>query len=95
MYFPSATRLLEAMGNQLREDDLGAAIAGVAVQQAGLIPTIVGMGGVYVVVTIAMFFNPALRGMDVRQERAAEPGGVQPAGDGSETLVASRTTDIH
>src|SRR5919204_76672 len=47
---------------------IGAAIAGWAVQRAGLIPTIVGMGLVYVVVTIAMFFNPALRGMDVRGE---------------------------
>jgi hypothetical protein len=41
------------------------------------------MGVVYVVVTVGMFFNPALRGMDVRREPVAEP------------MVASHTTDIH
>jgi MFS family permease len=74
---------------------IGALVAGVAVQQAGLIPTIVGMGVVYVVVTIGMFFNPALRGMDVRREPVAEPTDVRvPAQDG-EAMMASRTTDIH
>ena len=62
---------------------IGAVIAGVTVQQAGLIPTIVGMGVIYVAVTIGMFFIPALRGMDIRHE----PGG--------EAMVASCRTDIH
>ena len=62
---------------------IGAVVAGVAVQQAGLIPTIVGMGAVYVVVMIGMFFNPALRGMDIRHEPGSEP------------MLASCRTDIH
>jgi hypothetical protein len=71
-------------------------VAGVAVQQAGLIPTIVGMGVVYVVMTIGMFFNPALRGMDVhRREPVAEPTDVQAVAQDGQTMVASRTTDIH
>jgi MFS family permease len=74
---------------------IGAVVAGVAVQQAGLIPTIVGMGVVYVVVTIGMFFNPALRGMDVRREPVAEPTDAQAAGWDGQTMIASRTTDIH
>jgi MFS family permease len=45
---------------------IGAVIAGVAVQQTGLIPTIIGMGVLYVGITLAMFFNRALRGMDLR-----------------------------
>jgi MFS family permease len=47
---------------------IGALVAGAAVQGAGLIATIVGMGAVYVLVMIGMFFNPALRGMDVRHQ---------------------------
>ena len=74
---------------------IGAAMAGFAVQRAGLIPTIVGMGVVYVVLTIGMFFNPALRGMDVRREAAAEPTDVRAAAQDGETMMASRTTDIH
>jgi MFS family permease len=74
---------------------IGSAIAGLAVQRAGLIPTIVGMGVVYVVVTIGMFFNPAMRGMDVRHERAAEPVDVPAVRQDGETMMASRTTDIH
>jgi hypothetical protein len=70
-----------------------AAIA--AVQRAGLIPTIVGMGVAYVVATIGMFFNPALRGMDVRHEPVAEPTDVRAAAQDGETMVAARTTDIH
>lgn len=73
---------------------IGAVIVGLAVQQAGLIPTIVGMGAVYVVVTISMFFNPALRGMDVRTESAAEPTVVQGAVQDVQTN-APRATDIH
>ena len=74
---------------------IGAVIAGVAVQQVGLIPTIVAMGVIYVVVTIGMFFNPALRGMDVRREPVAEPTDVPAAAQDGETMIASRTTDIH
>lgn len=64
-------------------------------QRAGLIPTIVGMGVVYVAVTIGMFFNPALRGMDVRHESGAEPIDLRTAGEDAEAMSASRTTDIH
>jgi hypothetical protein len=70
-------------------------VAGVAVQRAGLIPTIVGMGIIYVVVTIGMFLNPALRGIDVRHEPVAEPTDVPAAAQDGETMMASRTTDIH
>jgi MFS family permease len=74
---------------------IGAVVVGVAVQQAGLIPTIVGMGVVYVVVTIGMFFNPALRGMDVRRGPVAEPTDVPAAAHAGQPIVTSRTTDIH
>ena len=69
---------------------IGAIVVGVAVQRAGLIPTIVGMGVVYVAVTIGMFFNPALRGMDVRHEPIDRT-----AAEDAEAMKASRTTDIH
>jgi hypothetical protein len=65
-----------------------------SVQRAGLIPTIVGMGVVYIVVTIGMFFNPALRGMDVRHEPGAEPVDLRTAAEHAEAMKASRTTDI-
>jgi MFS family permease len=74
---------------------IGAVLAGIAVQRAGLIPTIVGMGVIYVVVTIGMFFNPALRGMDVRREPVTEPTDERAAAQDGETMMASRTTDIH
>jgi MFS family permease len=45
---------------------VGAAIAGLAIEQAGLIPTIATAGIVYVVFLTLMFFNPALRGIDVK-----------------------------
>jgi hypothetical protein len=70
---------------------IGAVVAGAAVQGAGLIPTIVGIGVVYVVVTIGLFFNAALRGMDIRHEPAEVPAAA-PNGD---TMVASRRTNIH
>ena len=50
---------------------------------------------VYVVLTVGMFFNPALRGMDVRQGPAAEPADVRASAQDGETMMASRTTDIH
>jgi|tagenome__1003787_1003787.scaffolds.fasta_scaffold20955586_2 MFS family permease len=73
---------------------IGALLAGIVVQAAGLIPTIVGMGLVYVLVVIAMYFNPALRGMDVRHEAVSEPKQAGATGQDGETLVASRRTDI-
>jgi predicted MFS family arabinose efflux permease len=43
---------------------LGAALAGSVVEAAGIVPTIVGMGAIYLAVTVGMFLNPALRQMD-------------------------------
>lgn len=43
---------------------IGMALGGVVVEVAGLMPTLVGMGLVYLAVTLGMFFNPALREMD-------------------------------
>jgi len=43
---------------------IGAVLAGVVVQRAGLVPTIVGMGVLYLLVALGMFFNRALRQMD-------------------------------
>jgi len=74
---------------------IGAVVTGIAVQQAGLIPTIVGMGAIYVVVTIGMFFNPALRGMDIRDEPVSEPPQVRAAAQDAETMLPSRRTNIH
>jgi MFS family permease len=57
---------------------VGALLAGVVVQVAGLIPTIVGMGILYVGITAAMFLAPSLKGMDApgaaRDARAAGGG---------------------
>lgn len=44
----------------------GAAIAGFAIERAGLIPTIAAGATVYVLVIVLMFLNPALRRMDAR-----------------------------
>jgi hypothetical protein len=74
---------------------IGALVTGVAVQQAGLIPTIVGMGVVYVVVTIGMFFNLALRGMDIHHEPGSEPAQVSAAAQDGETMPTSRRPNIH
>jgi MFS family permease len=43
---------------------IGSVVAGVAVERAGVLPTIAAMGVVYVAAVLAMFANPALRGMD-------------------------------
>ncbi len=48
---------------------LGAALAGFVVEGVGLVPTILGMGAIYLAVTVGMFFNPALRQMDTGKER--------------------------
>jgi MFS family permease len=74
---------------------IGAVVAGVAVQRAGLIPTVVGMGVAYVVVMIGMFFNPALGGMDVRREPVAEPTDLRAAAHVGETTMTSRREGIH
>jgi MFS family permease len=74
---------------------IGAVVTGIAVQQAGLIPTITGMGAVYVVVTIGMFFNPALRGMDIRHEPLPEQADTRAAAQDAETMLPSRKTNIH
>jgi MFS family permease len=47
----------------------GTALAGLTVQGLGVIPTVVGMGVVYVAVTLSMFVRPALRQMDVPAAR--------------------------
>ena len=44
---------------------IGSILAGVFVEEVGLVPTILGMGAIYLVVTVSMFFNPALKQMDV------------------------------
>jgi MFS family permease len=73
---------------------VGALLAGVAVQGAGLIPTIVGMGAVYLLAMLGMFFNPRLRGMDIRHEPVSGPMDVRAAVQDGETMLASRRTDI-
>jgi MFS family permease len=60
---------------------VGAAIAGLAIEQAGLIPTIATAGIVYVVFLALMFFNPALRGIDMKGVKGVtrEPAGAEAA----------------
>jgi hypothetical protein len=62
------------------------------VQSAGLIPTIVGMGLVYVAVNLGMFLNPALRGMDARPDRAA--AAPAPAHPPSAREAPARSVDV-
>jgi MFS family permease len=56
---------------------IGAVLAGVVVQKAGLIPTIVGMGALYLLMPLGMFFNRSLRQMDAGRRR--ETPGPAPA----------------
>ena len=49
---------------------LGATVVGLVVAEAGVIATLVGMGGIYLALAVAMVFNPALRAMDVRGVQA-------------------------
>jgi MFS family permease len=51
----------------------GAAVAGVVIEGAGLIPTIATVGAVYAVIVGLMFFNPALRRMDARPAASQAP----------------------
>ena len=46
---------------------LGATVVGLVVAEVGLVATLVGMGGIYLALAIAMVLNPALRTMDVRR----------------------------
>jgi hypothetical protein len=39
----------------------------VVIQRAGLVPTILGMGAIYLLVTLGMFFNRSLLQMDARE----------------------------
>jgi MFS family permease len=48
---------------------LGSALAGSVVEAAGIVPTIVGMGAIYLAVTLGMFLNPALRQMDAGRQQ--------------------------
>ena len=48
---------------------IGSVLAGVVVEGVGLVPTILGMGAIYLAVTVGMFFNLALRQMDAGKER--------------------------
>jgi MFS family permease len=43
---------------------VGMAAGGFLIEGFGLMPTLLAMGGVYLLVTGSMFFNPALRGME-------------------------------
>ena len=50
---------------------LGMAMGGFLVGGIGLVTTLVGMGGIYLLVTVSMFFNPALKEMDVPPKTSA------------------------
>jgi hypothetical protein len=50
---------------------LGLAQHYAVVEGLGLIPTILGMGAVYLAVTLGMFLNPALRQMDAGKEASS------------------------
>ena len=49
------------------------ALVGFVIEGAGLIPTIVGLGIVYVAITLGMLLNPALRRMDAAPPTLATP----------------------
>jgi len=46
---------------------LGATVVGLVVAESGLVATLIGMGGIYLALAVAMVLNPALRAMDVRR----------------------------
>jgi MFS family permease len=48
---------------------IGAVLAGVVVQQVGLVPTILGMGALYLLVPLGMFINRSLRQIDTQPSR--------------------------
>jgi MFS family permease len=49
---------------------VGSVLAGVSIQRFGTVPTIVGIGAVYLLVTLGAFLNPRLRAMDVAEREA-------------------------
>ena len=51
---------------------IGMALGGLLVEGAGLVPTLIGMGVFYLILTSSMFFNPALRQMDRPAQRSGE-----------------------
>jgi MFS family permease len=58
------------------------ALVGFVIEGAGVVPTIVGLGVVYLAVTLGMLVNPALRRLD--DDRASSPPertGARPAPD--------------
>lgn len=58
------------------------AIVGFVIEGAGLVPTIVGLGALYLAVTLGMLLNPALRRLDTdRDSPAPEETGAEPAPD--------------
>jgi MFS family permease len=57
----------------------GAALVGLAIERAGLIPTIAVASAMYVLVVGLMFANPALRRMDARAAPGVEPAAEGPA----------------
>ncbi len=62
------------------------AIVGFVVEGAGLVPTIVGLGVLYLAVTLGMLFNPALRRLDADRV-PPPPGRTGPAPDRSEPVA--------
>lgn len=50
---------------------LGTVVVGAITAKAGTIPTLIGMGVIYVFMAIAMSFNPALRKMDTIRDRSS------------------------
>jgi hypothetical protein len=49
---------------------VGAVLAGLAVQQLGLVPTILVTGAIYLLVSLAMVFNRSLHQMDAGRQAA-------------------------
>jgi hypothetical protein len=43
---------------------IGSVVAGICVRAFGPVPTIIGMGLIYIAATLSMFGNPALKQMD-------------------------------
>jgi MFS family permease len=70
----------------------GAAVAGVVIEGAGLIPTIATVGAVYAVIVGLMFFNPALRRMDARPAASHAPTPAEGSPAEASTLARSSAT---
>jgi hypothetical protein len=74
---------------------IGAVVAGIAVQRLGVVPTVVGMDTAYVLVTVGMFGNPSLRGIDVRHEPISEPADVDAPAQDAEPASDLGRTNLH